>query len=201
LDLSAPIVLGRMAEVYNEKIANNQPMEKRGPLVKQKQASFMELFKSDLEIVDIQSGKALMSGKDVGLRYECVFRESGTGLRLETKKRFFFDAKSGKPTFCLDFEQHESLVTPRPGTRMDGALGTVGPRTQSLIVLYEISRCKVTGMWLAPDKSNWGNDAGMSETLLKEMEIIKTFFGKVKERRGNLADVHFQDYHNVETIG
>ena len=42
------------AQVYNEKIANNQPMEKRGPLVKQKQASFMELFKSDLEIVDIQ---------------------------------------------------------------------------------------------------------------------------------------------------
>ena len=34
----------------------------------------------------LRSGKALMSGKDVGLRYECVFRESGTGLRLETKK-------------------------------------------------------------------------------------------------------------------
>ena len=29
-----------------------------------------------------------MSGKDVGMRYECVFRESGAGLRLETKKRF-----------------------------------------------------------------------------------------------------------------
>ena len=41
---------------------------------------------------------------------------------------------------------------------------------------------KVTGMWLAPGKSNWGNDAGMSETLLKEMEIIKTFFGKVSAK-------------------
>merc|ERR1719265_237656 len=104
------------------------------------------------------------------MRYECVFRESGAGLKVAVKKRFFFDAKPGRPTFCLDFEKHESLVTPRPGQRMDGALGTVGPRTQSLIVLYEVRKCKITRMWLAPDMSNLGDDPAMGEAVLAKMD-------------------------------
>jgi hypothetical protein len=200
MDLSAPVVIDRMIEVYNDKIANNQPLERRLPVVKDKVKLFMELFSAKLEIKDL-SGKAIVPAKEVETRYECVFRESGSGLRAETLKRFFFDAKPGRPTYCLDFEAHHDLVTPRPGQRFDGALGTIGPRKANLLVLYEVRECKVTGMWLAPDKANLGEDKKKSEAALLKDEALKPFFDKVKELRGSTKEAHFQNYLAIDTIG
>ena len=71
-------------------------------------------------------------------------------------KRFYFASKS--PTYCLDFEIHEELVTAQAGTPPDGRLGLREPRTERLVVLYEESKGKISRMWLRQD----------SETLWRE---------------------------------
>ena len=67
-------------------------------------------------------------------RYATVFRESGVNLRGDLRHRFRFEPEdpntSGSITFCLDFERHSGLVTPRPGLALDGSMGVTAPREQ-----------------------------------------------------------------------
>jgi hypothetical protein len=67
-------------------------------------------------------------------RYATVFRESGAALRGGWRRRFSFEppggSESGLPTFCLDYERHSNLVTPRPGLALDGSMGVTAPREQ-----------------------------------------------------------------------
>ena len=111
--------------------------------------------------------------------YGTVFRESGSELKAELKRRWTFEVcadddgeedednegGTGRSTagmgagfsWSLDFEQHSSLVTPRPGLALDGSMGCTPPRTQDLVVLYQAEGGELTCMWIAPDKDGLGS--------------------------------------------
>ncbi|CAE7814324.1 unnamed protein product [Symbiodinium sp. CCMP2456] len=131
---NAVLLCNAQMEVYNTEVPNDVPMEERTPLVEGKLKNFMESFHEKVQILDLKTGGVLVKDKMFQKRYACVFRESGDELRGVCTKRFYFDSKS--PTYCLDFETHESLVTARAGTPPDGRLGVRDPRTEHLAVLY-----------------------------------------------------------------
>lgn len=199
-------VKNRIEEVYNQKIPNNIGMEKRGVLVKEKMKNFLEVLDDGIEILDIKSDKVNLDPKDVRDRYECIFRESGTGLKVSVSKRFFFAAKNGGSgsTYCLDFERHENIVTPQPGTRKDGSLGVLDPRTQDLIVLYHVRDNKVRRMWIGPDiNGKLGKDPEMDKAKLTQNPSIQMFFKKLEAlTQGKEMETHFHNYLTEEkTIG
>jgi len=76
-------------------------------------------------------------------------------------------------SFCLAFERHESLVTPR--VALDGSLGCHPPRTQDLIVLYRAAGGELTGMYIAPDKDGLGADAQITQAALEATDAVKAF--------------------------
>jgi len=197
-------VKSRIEEIYNQKIPNNIGMEKRGVLVKEKMKNFFEVLDDGIEIVDIKSGKVNLHPKDVRDRYECVFRESGTGLKVSVSKRFFIDAKNGGSgsTYCLDFERHENIVTPQPGTRKDGSLGVLNPRTQDLIVLYHVRENKVQRMWMFPDiDGELGKDPEMNKAKLTQNPLIQMFFKKLEAlTKGKEMETHFHNYLTEEKV-
>ncbi|CAK9020461.1 Hypothetical protein SCF082_LOCUS14923 [Durusdinium trenchii] len=110
-----------------------------------------------VQILDLKSGQAIIKDRNSFIkRYTCVFRESGSKLLGSCNKRFYFDAQG--PTYCLDYETHEHLVTAMPGTPPDGKLGVREPRTEHLMVLYEEKGGKITRMWIKPDADKLGSD-------------------------------------------
>eukprot|EP00962_Isochrysis_galbana_P010013 scaffold2779_cov114-Isochrysis_galbana.AAC.1 len=97
--------------------------------------SFLLLRHCLLPQVHTCDGKPVLRDFDaLRKRYATVFRESGVALRGGWRRRFRFEppsgGHSGLPTFCLDFERHSSLVTPRPGLALDGSMGVTEPREQ-----------------------------------------------------------------------
>ena len=110
-------------------------------------------------------------------RYGTVFRESGAELRGTVRKRFKLEP-GGPSSFCLDFEEHRSLVTPRPGLSLDGSMGVVPPRTQALAVLYEASGGELLTVWIAPDTRGLGGDPSVGKAEIEATEL----WGMVIER-------------------
>jgi len=190
-------VTNRMAEVYCEKIETNTPLERRMPRIKKKLAAFMELFE-ECEIVDGKSQKVVVSAKDFPLRYECIFRESGANLELKVNKRFFFDGK--ETTYCMDFEHHESVVSPTPGTRADGSLGVLPPRSLDLIVLYEVGGSKIRRIWCMQDKERVGSDKTMDREKLLAHRSVRTLMQRVEECTPQVES-HFHNYLEETVIG
>jgi len=203
---NAVLLSNDQMEAYNDSITNNIPPEKRLPLVEAKMARFMESFDAKIQILDLKSGGVIIKDrKGFMLRYGCVFRESGAKLKGTCHKRFYYDAMH-RPTYVLDFETHENLVTAMPGTRPDGSLGVRPPRTEHLIVLYEEKGGKITRMWLKPDSDKLGLDPYAGEDILLRAEVVKTFEAKISELRGNPPGSPpgpriFQNYHTIPSIG
>ena len=131
-------------------------------------------------------------------RYGTVFRESGAGLLGRVLKRFVFEeASDGEEdededededdeddennqedqgdgnSYCLAFEEHVSLVTPRGP--LDGSLGCNPPRTQALVVLYRAQGGELTGMWIAPDTDGLGADAAAAEAVVRKADVFARF--------------------------
>jgi hypothetical protein len=200
---NAVLLVNAAMEAYNESVPNNIPLEKRLPLVEAKMNRFLENFGDKVEIRDLESGGAIIKDRKVfTARYKCVFRESGAKLKCSTNKRFYYDA-SNEPTYSLDFEMHESLVTATPGTKPDGSLGCRPPRTEHLVVLYEEQKGKIARMWLSQDKDKVGQDAMAGEEIMKKLPIFKMFEKKIAELRGrnDTGDYFFNNYHNIPTVG
>lgn len=202
-ELNAVLLVNSLMEAYNEPVPNNIPPEKRLPLVEEKMTRFLESFGDSIQIIDLKSGGNIIKDRKMfKMRYSCVFRESGAKLKCSTTKRFYFDAQN-KPTYCLDFEVHESLVTPLPGTKPDGSLGCRAPRSEHLVVLYEEQKSKITRMWLAQDADKVGQDAMAGEEVLKKLPVFKMFEKKIAELKGTdtAGDYFFNNYHNIPTVG
>jgi len=153
-----------------------------------------------VQILDIKSDKVIVKEKMFQKRYACVFRESGDELRGSCMKRFYFDSPG--PTYCLDYETHEHLVTALAGTPPDGRLGVRDPRTENLVVLYEEKEGKITRMWLKQDAENLGSDPEAGEEELAASESYQQFEAKIKEvGGGKLGERIFNNYHDVPTVG
>mmetsp|Transcript_145435 Transcript_145435/g.267334 ORF Transcript_145435/g.267334 Transcript_145435/m.267334 type:complete len:281 (-) Transcript_145435:27-869(-) len=201
---NAVMLCNSQMEAYNESVPNNIPLEKRLPLVKGKLDRFMDHFDAKIGIFDLNSGGAILKDRKMfQMRYQCVFRESGAKLKGTCTKRFYFDATMKQPTYCLDFETHESLVTAQPGTRQDGSLGCRPPRTEHLIVLYKEEKGKTTAMWLAPDKDKLGADSHAGDDVITRHPLYKQFEKKIGELKGGgkAGAFHFFNYHNTPTVG
>jgi len=201
---NAVLLVNPAMEAYNEEIPNNQPLEKRLPMVEAKMGRFLENFGDNISIMDLKSGGTIIKDrKTFKMRYGCVFRESGASLKVTTNKRFYFDASGKKATYCLDFEKHESLVTPTPGTRPDGSLGCRPPREEHLVVLYEEQVGKITRMWLASDADKVGQDPFAGEEVLLSLPVYKQFEKKIAELKGaeKAGEYFFNNYHNIPTVG
>lgn len=200
---NAIMLVNEQMEVYNEPIPNNIPPEKRLPMVQQKLERFLLGFDAKIQILDLKSGNAIIRDRKMfGSRYACVFRESGAKLKGACSKRFYYDAPGSKATYCLDYEQHDSLVTAMAGTPPDGNLGVREPRTEHLIVLYEAKGGKVTRMWLKSDADKLGKDTYAGEDIMARSESCKAFEDKIAELKGGKAGERiFHNYHNIPTVG
>lgn len=200
-DTNAVLLVNAQMEAYNEPIPNNIPPEKRLPMVEKKLMRFMVQFDDKVQILDLKSGQTIIKDRNLFIkRYTCVFRESGSKLQGSCLKRFYFD--SSGPTYCIDYEMHESLVTAMPGTPPDGKLGVREPRTEHLIVLYEEKGGKLTRMWLRPDSEKLGSDPYAGEDILASSEAYKQFEAKLKEvTGGKLGERIFHNYHDIPSVG
>jgi len=201
---NAVLLVNPAMEAYNEVIPNNIPLEKRLPMVEAKMGRFLEGFGDNIQIIDMKSGGTIIKDRKIfKMRYSCVFRESGSKLKVTTNKRFYFDASGKNATYCLDFEKHESLVTPTPGTRPDGSLGCRPPREEHLVVLYEEKVGKISRMWIAADADKVGQDAFAGEEILKKLPVYTQFEKKIAELKGgeSAGDYFFNNYHNIPTVG
>ena len=193
-----------LGEKYNlPPISASMQMDARTRLAEEKLANFMKVCAKDVKILSPANGAQIIpTVKDIKLRYGCVFRESGNKLKVSCLKRYFFeDPNRPEPTICIDFEKHESLVRPRPGPKFDGSMGTVGPATQYLVVLYKVERNQVQEMYISPDMNKVGEDPNAGETVLDRMELMQAFFKVVKKIIPNHGKPHFNNYHKIETIG
>ena len=74
-------------------------------------------------------------------------------------------------SFCLTFERHVSLVTPRGA--LDGSLGLTPARTQDLAVLYRASGGELTGMWIAPDTAGLGADVDAGQRAIETTPLFR----------------------------
>eukprot|EP00746_Dinoflagellata_sp_MGD_P162481 gnl/MRDRNA2_/MRDRNA2_90060_c0_seq1.p1 gnl/MRDRNA2_/MRDRNA2_90060_c0~~gnl/MRDRNA2_/MRDRNA2_90060_c0_seq1.p1 ORF type:complete len:344 (-),score=78.92 gnl/MRDRNA2_/MRDRNA2_90060_c0_seq1:146-1177(-) len=200
---SAAIVCNNLAEVYNQSIPNNIQKENQGKMVLKKMEEFMKLISSDCKVLDANSGKEILRDTaDISARYGCVFRESGASLKVTTFKRFYYEVPhKPDPSWCLDLEKHEQLVTPRPGMRLDGSLGTMPARTQHLVVLYRVKDSKVERMWIGPDKTKLGEDAYANEDVLDRAPFMPMFKKILDAECGPKVNRMYNNYHNIATIG
>lgn len=199
---NAVLLCNAQMEAYNEPIPNNIPPEKRLPLVNKKLERFMANFDDKVQILDLKSGGAIIKDQKTFIkRYTCVFRESGSKLNGSCLKRFYFDSKG--PTYCLDYEMHESLVTAMAGTPPDGKLGVRDPRTEYLMVLYEEKGGKLARMWLRQDTEKLGADPTATEDILEKSEGYQAMEAKLKELKGGgrLGERIFHNYHDIPTVG
>eukprot|EP00747_Dinoflagellata_sp_TGD_P181372 gnl/TRDRNA2_/TRDRNA2_35185_c0_seq1.p1 gnl/TRDRNA2_/TRDRNA2_35185_c0~~gnl/TRDRNA2_/TRDRNA2_35185_c0_seq1.p1 ORF type:complete len:348 (+),score=67.55 gnl/TRDRNA2_/TRDRNA2_35185_c0_seq1:40-1083(+) len=194
--MNAVQLCNNQMEVYNAPVPNNIPLEKRLPMVQQKMDSFLQFFADSIQIMSLKPpGVVIKDMKTFKVRYQCVFRESGSSLKGECKKRFYFDSVH-RPTYCLDWEVHEKLVTALAGTKPDGSLGVRDPRTEHLVVLYEEKNGKIARIWLMQDKEKLGSDPYANEDILSRSEIYKEFEKKIAELRGGQAGPRiFHNYH------
>ncbi|CAL1140249.1 unnamed protein product [Cladocopium goreaui] len=199
--MNAVMLANAQMEAYNEPIAADLPKEQRSKMLEEKLKRFMDYFQENVQIMDLKSGGVIVKGKMFAKRFGCVFRESGEELQGQSTKRFYFDSIS--PTYCLDFEFHEHLVTAQPGTPPDGRLGVREPRSERLVVLYEEKDGKISRMWLRPDAENVGGNPTAEEKDIMATEIYKDFEAKLKELKGteDLGERIFHNYHDIPSVG
>jgi len=184
-------------ELYNLPISNLKQLDPYGndlrvPKLERKLRKFLECFGEEAAVTTLEGTVVLKDFEALRKRYSTVFRESGASLKGRTLKRFVFERAVGddgqeeedeeeeddddgdeSATFCLDFERHESLVTPR--ISLDGSLGCHPARTQDLVVLYQAQGGELSGMWIAPDKAGLGSDAEATQEAIEVSDVFKAF--------------------------
>ena len=199
LSASAAALAERSLRVYNLPISNLPQLDPYGndlrvPLLERKTRKFLECFGEEAHVTTLEGQAVLKDFEALRKRYGTVFRESGAGLSATALKRFLFSEGGAEEkededeeeedeeeeeedddgsSFCLAFERHESLVTPR--VALDGSLGCHPPRTQDLIVLYRAAGGELTGMYIAPDKDGLGADAQITQAALEATDAVKAF--------------------------
>ena len=97
------------------------------------------------------------------------------------------DDDGEEKTFCLAFERHSSLVTPKPGLPLDGSMGVAPPRTQDLCVLYKAVDGEIAGMWIAPDAKGMGSDPSATQQGIEATELFASFRRLVAKQFGGRA--------------
>ena len=99
------------------------------------------------------------------------------------------------PSYCIDYERHTSLVTPRPGLPLDGSMGCVPPRTQDLVAVYMAEGGEIAGVWVAADKEGAGANAALGREQLEATDGFRAARALVERLSGGEElDVHFNDY-------
>ena len=187
-DPNAAQLASRAMQAYNTPISNLTQADVYGndlnlPKRERKLRKFLECFAEDVSVQTVDGKVVLKDFEDLRKRYGTVFRESGAALRGTTRRRFVFG-----DAFVLDFERHESLVTPRPGLNLDGSMGVMPPRTQDLVVLYRAEGGELAGMWIAPDKADLGGDAKLGRAELEATELFKSFRALVERLADDEVD-------------
>ena len=198
--MSAAKLADRAMQVYNIPVPKAQVLDVYGndlnvPKRERKMRKFIECFGEELQVKTVDGKVVLKDFDDLRKRYGAVFRESGHTLRGTVRRRFLFAAPGAPASFVLDFERHESLVTPRPGLSLDGSMGVLPPRTQDLLVLYQAEGDELCAMWIAPDKLDCGGDPKLGRAELEAMELFPRFRALVESGAGGAAlDVSYQSF-------
>ena len=187
--------------VYNMPISNQPQLDPHGndlrlPQLERKLRKFLECFAEEASIRTLEGSPVLKDFEQIRKRYATVFRESGAELRGVLQKRWAFSATAeeeeeedddeggGGATFCLDFERHSHLVTPKPGLPLDGSLGVTPPRQQDLVVLYMAEGGELAGMWIGADKEGIGADGGPSREEIEQTPTFQAFRRQVEKLSG-----------------
>lgn len=207
LSMNAVQLANRSMEMYNTPVSNMPQLDPMGndlrlPLIERKTRKFLECFAEDAQISALDGPVVLKDFEALRKRYGTVFRESGATLKGEVRKRWYFEAAradddddddASGDSWCVDFERHTSLVTPRPGLSLDGSMGCLPPRTQDLVVLYHASGGEIANVWIAPDKADLGGTG--SREAIEASEAFGAFRAKVERLSGGATlDAHFNDY-------
>jgi len=183
----------------------------RVPQLERKLRKFLECFAEEASIRTLEGSPVIRDFESIRKRYATVFRESGADLRGVVHRRWTFeraprgaaafndddacdddddddgdddDGGGACASFCIDFERHSSLVTPKPGLPLDGSLGVTAPRTQDLVVLYMAEGGEIGGMWIAPDGDGLGADASMTREGIEATDLFKSFRRQVDKLSG-----------------
>ena len=126
LTMNAVQMANRAMEMYNLPISNLAQADVHGndlrlPKLQRKLRKFLECFAEDVAVKTAAGASVLKDFEAVKKRYGTVFRESGATLRGEVRRRWYFEAaaedgedeEGSGESYCIDFEQHTSLVSPR----------------------------------------------------------------------------------------
>ena len=116
--LSAAKLADSAMRVYNMPVSKAQQLDVYGndlnvPKRERKMRKFIECFAEELQVKTVEGKVVLKDLDELRKRYGAVFRESGHTLRGTVRRRFLFAQPGAPASFVLDFERHESLVTPR----------------------------------------------------------------------------------------
>jgi len=203
---------------YNTPISNLPQLDPYGndlrvPQLERKLRKFLECFGEEAMVTTVEGTAVLKDFEALRKRYGTVFRESGASLKGALLKRFVFeiaadgdgvaddddddgggDDEEGDETctFCLDFERHSDLVTPR--IQLDGSLGCHPPRTQDLVVLYRANEGEISGMWIAPDKAALGSDPEATRDVIEQTDLYRSFRRLVARLSGGRLSAQFHSY-------
>ena len=204
LSMTASQLVTKLASVYNLPVSNLPQLDSYGndlrvPLLERKLRKFLDCFGEESTVSTVDGKPVLKDFEAIRKRYGTVFRESGATLSVGVLKRIIYEpqpARNGdggsgddnddndddggcgwddSSSYCLAFERHTSLVTPKPGLPLDGSLGVTPPRTQDLAVLYCATGGEMTGMWIAPDKDGLGADTNATWELMGATDLVKSF--------------------------
>lgn len=208
-------VVDRARTVYNRPCHKGPQLDEKGmdhttAVVQAKTEAFCACFASSIRVRALGSGKDILpDARALRTRYQTVFRESGSGLRLRVLARAVFEhGRGGRRVMVLDREQHASLISPG-GSTFDGTFGLRGPRDQGLWALYEIDRTerRVTAMWLCP-AADGAPEAGEGDALadapprdylaeLRQTEHWGAFTAEVDRSLEGGWEVHSGPVHSV----
>ena len=211
---SAAQICAKAMGVYNLPISNQAQLDTYGndlrvPQLERKLRKFLECFAEEASIRTLEGQPVLKDFEAIKKRYGTVFRESGAELRGEIKRQWAFakaddggddgdggggaDDENGEDdeeddgedkTFCLAYERHSTLVTPKPGLPLDGSMGVTAPRTQDLVVLYKAVDGEIAAMWIAPDKTGAGSDQAATQQSLEASDAFIGFRRLVARQLG-----------------
>ena len=193
----------RAMDAYNLPISNQRQADVHGndlrlPQLERKLRKFLECFGEEAAVKTVDGKPVLGDYESMRKRYATVFRESGSELRGAVRRRWYLEVARSPdafPSYCIDYERHTSLVTPRPGLPLDGSMGCVPPRTQDLVAVYMAEGGEIAGVWVAPDRDGAGADASLGREGLEGGAAFKAARALVERLSGGEElDVHFNDY-------
>jgi uncharacterized membrane protein YgcG len=211
LSMTAAQLASRAMAAYNMPLSNMPQLDVYGndlrvPQQERKLRKFLECFAEEVSISTIEGQPVLRDFEAIRKRYGTVFRESGSELRGALTKRWSFLSVTGGVeggeggdgadddddgggggsgySFCIDFESHTSLVTPRPGLPLDGSMGVTPPRSQDLVVLYQAYGGELSGMWIAPDREGLGRNVAATREAVEATAVFTTFQRQLERLSG-----------------